>query len=86
MSWVPSGICFLARAGIELSIQCARGVALILFSVLAGGVELFILQSLQSGTQQGRVVRKGRLVKVELLKLLLHKELVSSSSHASLPG
>ena len=83
MSWAPCGIHFLACAGIELSIQCARGAALVLFGILAGGVKSFILQSLRSCAQKGRAVCEGRLIKFHLPKLLLHEELVGSSSHAT---
>ena len=86
MSWAPGGIHFLTRAGIELGVQHAHGVTLVLFGVRAGRVELFINWSLRSSAQQGRVVREGRLIKVHFPKLLLHKELVGSSSHATPPG
>ena len=82
MCWAPGGVCFLAHAGIELGIQCTRGIALVLFGILTGGVESFVLQSLWSSAQQGRVVCKGQLIKVHFPKLLLHEELVSLSSHA----
>ena len=40
------------------------------------------LRSLRSSAQQGRAVCEGRLIKVHFPKLLLHEELVGSSSHA----
>ena len=86
MSWAPGGIRFLTHAGIELGVQRTRGITLILFGVLAGGVKSFILQSLWSSTQQGLAVHEGRLIEVHLFKLLLHEELVSLSSHALPPG
>ena len=79
---MPGGVRFLTHAGIELSVQRAHGIALVLFGVIMGRVESFILRSLWSSAQQGRVVREGRLIKVPFPKLLLHEELVSSSSHA----
>ena len=86
MSRAPCGVHLLACADIELGIQCTGDIALILLLVLTGGVKLFVLRSPRSSAQQGGAMRIGGLIEIQLLKLLLHKELVSSSSHASPPG
>ena len=83
---VPWGVGVLTHAGVEFGIQCTRGITLILLGILLGGVKLFILWSLWSSAQQGGAMHEGRLIEVQLFKLLLHKELVSSSSHALPPG
>ena len=86
MRQAPCGIHLLACAGIELGIQCTCGIALIFLGILVGRVKLFIFRGSRSSTQQGGAVCEGWLVKVQFLELLLHEELVSSSSHASLSG
>ena len=86
LSWVPRGFRFLTHASIDLSIQCACDTALFFFNILPGGVELFSISTLWLGTQQSRVLCKGRLIKVHFSKLLLHKESVGPSGHTSPSG
>ena len=77
------GFRLLARASIDLSVQCTCCTTLFFFNILLSGVKLFMFWTLRLGAQQSGALCKGGFIKVHFLKLLLHEELIGPSGHAS---